>query len=90
MDKAAIFDLDGTQVDSVPDIGYAASLAFKYLGLRISSVGEYKTFPGGGYWWLLSKAISLSRNSVLQTAEEFERAAAVKNARKTAAQSRTN
>lgn len=78
MYKAAIFDLDGTLVDSVPDIGYAANLALKDLGLRTFTVAEYKTFAGGGHWRLLTKAISLARNGVPPTAEELERAVAVK------------
>lgn len=78
MYKAIIFDLDGTLVDSVPDIASAANLALRHLGLRTFSVPEYKKFAGGGHWRLLTKAITLAQDGVPPTPEMLERAVAIK------------
>lgn len=78
MYKAAIFDLDGTLVDSLPDIGNAANMALQYLGLRTFTVAEYKTFAGGGHWRLMEKAITLAQNGLPPTHDELARAVAVK------------
>lgn len=79
MYKAAIFDLDGTLVDSLPDIGHAANLALEDMGLRTFTTAEYKTFAGGGHWRLLTKAITLARGTP-PTQAELERAVKVKKA----------
>lgn len=79
MYKAAIFDLDGTLVDSLPDIGLAANLALKDMGLRTFTTAEYKTFAGGGHWRLLTKAITLSRGTP-PTEEELKHAVVIKKA----------
>lgn len=78
MYKAAIFDLDGTLVDSLPDIGHAANLALQHLGLPTFTVAEYKTFAGGGHWRLLTKAITLAQGGVPPTPEVLEDAVVVK------------
>lgn len=78
MIKGAIFDLDGTLVDSVPDIASAANLALRHLGLRTFSVSEYKKFAGGGHWRLLTTAITLAQNGVPPSPEMLEKAVAIK------------
>lgn len=79
MYKAAIFDLDGTLVDSLPDIGLAANLALKDMGLRTFTTAEYKTFAGGGHWRLLTKAITLARGTP-PTPSELQHAVTIKKA----------
>lgn len=78
MYKAIIFDLDGTLVDSVPDIASAANLALRHLGLRTFSVPEYKKFAGGGHWRLLTKAITLAQDGVPPSPEMLNKAVAIK------------
>lgn len=79
MYKAAIFDLDGTLVDSLPDIGHAANLALQDMGLPTFTTSEYKKIAGGGHWRLLTKAITLARGTP-PTDEELEKAVIVKKA----------
>lgn len=60
--KAAIFDLDGTLVDSFGDIADAANHAMTTLGYRTYSVQEYKTIAGGGNTKLMTRALRIQMN----------------------------
>lgn len=46
--RAVVFDLDGTLVDSAPDIRLAINAAFAPLGVPPFDVDTVKTFIGGG------------------------------------------
>lgn len=78
MFKAAIFDLDGTLVDSMPDISLAANMALEHLGLRTFSTNEIKTVAGGGHWRLLRRAITWAQDGIPPTDEDLARAVAIK------------
>lgn len=58
--KAAIFDLDGTLADSLPDIAAACNHALKLLSHPPLPVSSYATLAGGGNEILLSKLLTLS------------------------------
>jgi phosphoglycolate phosphatase len=54
--KAIIFDLDGTLIDSVTDIGIAMNKALHTCGYKTHPIEAYKGFIGNGLNDLLSRA----------------------------------
>ena len=54
--KLAIFDLDGTLVDSIASIANASNKALKECGLSERTIEEYKYFAGDGALELLKRA----------------------------------
>lgn len=57
MFKAVIFDLDGTLVDSAPDIAIAANSAFAPLGVPPFAIDDIKAMIGGGSAVLIERAV---------------------------------
>lgn len=58
MQKLVIFDLDGTLVDTLPDISWAMNKALNNLGYNGSySLEEMKTFIGSGEYILTKRAV---------------------------------
>jgi phosphoglycolate phosphatase len=55
--KLIIFDLDGTLIDSAPDIHYALNLCLVSLGIAESSLVEVKSWIGNGSKKLLERAL---------------------------------
>lgn len=47
-EKAVIFDLDGTLIDSLNDIAICANQVLKQFDLPVHEIEEYKNFVGGG------------------------------------------
>lgn len=60
MKKVAIFDLDGTLVDSIGSIAGACNEALKQNGLEERSIDEYKYFAGDGALELVKRAVYAS------------------------------
>lgn len=60
MKKVAIFDLDGTLVDSLGSIAGACNEALLKNGLEERSINEYKYFAGDGALELVKKAVYAS------------------------------
>lgn len=58
MTRAIAFDLDGTLVDSVPDIAAAANATLRVLGLPERSTEQYRHWIGNGVVRLLARAIT--------------------------------
>lgn len=56
--KAVIFDLDGTLVDSVPDIVRATNYAMSTLGLPTFSIEQARPILGGGTKKLIHRALT--------------------------------
>lgn len=51
--KAVIFDMDGTLLDSLKDIGICANVVLKEFDLPTHELADYKNFVGGGVQFLL-------------------------------------
>lgn len=69
MTKLVIFDLDGTLIDSVADLGYAVNYALERLGYPIHKIESYYMMIGGGVRNLALKALPDGS----KTPEEVER-----------------
>lgn len=55
--RAVLFDLDGTLLDTLPDIAFAANRALERNGLPTHSLDEYRRLVGEGVQRLFEKAI---------------------------------
>lgn len=55
--KAVIFDLDGTLIDSLEDIAVCMNQVLKELDLPIHKIEDYKYFVGGGISILVDNAL---------------------------------
>ena len=62
MKKLAIFDLDGTLVDSLKSIGETCNEALIKNGLEPRDIEEYKYFAGDGALELVKKAVYASKD----------------------------
>lgn len=58
MIRAALFDLDGTLIDSVADLGHAVNHALRRLGLPQRPLAEIATFVGEGAALLVERAVA--------------------------------
>jgi 2-phosphoglycolate phosphatase len=58
--KAILFDLDGTLVDTAPDLGYAANLVRIDQGMAPLPLDDYRTAASSGAQGLLRVALNLS------------------------------
>lgn len=55
--KAAIFDLDGTLLDSLEDLAYSTNLALQRFGFPCHEVEKYKYFIGDGVYTLICRTV---------------------------------
>lgn len=58
--EAILFDLDGTLVDSAPDLGYAANLVRESLGLAPLPPADYRPQASNGARGLLKVALNIA------------------------------
>jgi len=63
---AILFDLDGTLVDSAPDISHALATSFKALGLRAQSDGKVRQWVGNGIDKLIHRALTDSMDGIAE------------------------
>ncbi len=57
--KAVLFDLDGTLLDSAPELGAAANAFLKSLGLPIRPIADYRSYAGSGARGMLRVALDI-------------------------------
>jgi phosphoglycolate phosphatase len=73
--RAALFDLDGTLLDSLHDIGAAMNHALTTQGLPVHPLSDYRHFVGEGVQVLVSRAVAPEhahlREPVLATYRAF-------------------
>jgi phosphoglycolate phosphatase len=70
MPRAALFDLDGTLVDSLADIAAAMNHALAGLGLPTHPVAAYRSFVGEGVEQLVRRALPPGRDTLYGTLSE--------------------
>jgi phosphoglycolate phosphatase len=70
----AVFDLDGTLVDTAPDLIGALNVALALENLKAVPTSEVRTLVGGGVRVMLQRGLALRGHSV--SAERFEELAA--------------
>lgn len=66
MIKAVVFDLDGTLLDTIPDITGALNRALASQGLPTHTVEECKTFIGGGIREAVRRAVPAGTPDAVQ------------------------
>ena len=72
--RALLFDLDGTLVDSVPDIARAANAALAHVGLPAVSEGAVRDWVGNGARVLLARCIAGNVDAAGADPDTVERA----------------
>ena len=58
--KAVAFDLDGTLIDSVPDLAAATNATLQELGLPLSTESQVRSWVGNGAEMLMRRALSFA------------------------------
>ena len=74
--KAVCFDLDGTLLDTLEEIGVSANTVLKRLGYPPHEINAYRSFVGDGIRCLVERMIpreSLSDDRVLEVATMLEK-----------------
>ncbi len=72
--KAVVFDLDGTLIDSAPDIAHALNRATEKRGIEPFPLNQVKEMIGGGVPKLIKRALTargLPLGGVMPLVEEF-------------------
>lgn len=74
MYKAAIFDLDGTLLDSLQDLCISTNYALRQMGFEERTLDEVRQFVGNGVGKLIQRAVpaSASEEQVAQTLRIFK------------------
>jgi phosphoglycolate phosphatase len=67
---AAGFDLDGTLIDSAPDIGAAANAMLRSLGLRPLAASRFPSLIGDGVDQLVRRALTESQGTTPDAAQQ--------------------
>jgi phosphoglycolate phosphatase len=57
--KAVLFDLDGTLLDSAPELGAAANALLMSRGLPVSPIADYRAYAGSGARGMLRVALDI-------------------------------
>ena len=66
-EKAIIFDLDGTLIDSIIDIGLCANIVLREFNLPTHEIDAYRNFVGGGALFLIERCMPKnSSNEMIQ------------------------
>lgn len=62
--KAVIFDLDGTLIDTLYDLGNSVNKALQCLGYPVHEIEDYKYFIGNGTEAMVTKALPEGKRDV--------------------------
>ncbi|NOL50776.1 phosphoglycolate phosphatase [Pelistega suis] len=77
--QAVLFDLDGTLVDSVPDIAHAANAMLKAMSRETLPLADLRNFVGKGTAVLIKRALCAQLNYIEPEPALFEQAEAFFN-----------
>lgn len=75
MYKLAIFDLDGTLLDTISDLSTACNVALETFGYPLHDEETYKTYVGNGIYKLVERSLPLDardQENVLRVKEVFD------------------
>lgn len=61
--KAVVFDLDGTLIDSIEDLGNAVNKSLKLYGFPVHELEKYRYFIGGGAKVMVTRALPEDKRS---------------------------
>lgn len=75
--KLVLFDLDGTLVDSVPDLANAIDRMLLELGKETAGIERVRSWVGNGAAVLVQRALSGSMEVLVSNPDEFEKAYAL-------------
>lgn len=67
--RAVLFDLDGTLLDSLDDIGESMNLVLSGMGLATHALGEYRGFVGDGIAMLALRSLPAGRRDEAMVAD---------------------
>ncbi|QYK01616.1 phosphoglycolate phosphatase [Shewanella psychrotolerans] len=67
--KAIAFDLDGTLIDSVPDLHAATNATLEELGLAICQEEQVRSWVGNGAEKLMERALTFAKATDIENAE---------------------
>ncbi|MCA1807057.1 MAG: HAD family hydrolase [Actinobacteria bacterium] len=81
--RALIFDLDGTLLDSLADIGESMNFVLKEMGLGQHILSDYRAFVGDGMGMLARRALPPGRRGEADVSDCVERMRAVYSTRAT-------
>ena len=70
MYKGVIFDLDGTLIDTIADIGNSTNLMLREYDFPTHSTKEYKLMVGNGFKELVKKALPKDKEDLINEAYE--------------------
>ncbi|MEG0832777.1 MAG: HAD family hydrolase [Oscillospiraceae bacterium] len=65
MHKLCVFDIDGTLIDSIADIGNGVNAILEKFKLPTHTVGDYRKIIGNGARWLCEHALPADRGDLL-------------------------
>ena len=68
MIKGIIFDLDGTLLDTIKDIGNSVNAVMEDNGFKTYSYDEYKLMVGNGFRKLLERALPEDKQDLIEEA----------------------
>ncbi len=69
MYQLAIFDLDGTLLDSIKDLSMACNFALKSFGYKAHTTEAYKRFVGSGVYKLIERAMPPEKRTPMSIQE---------------------
>lgn len=75
--KLVLFDLDGTLVDSVPDLAHAIDRMLLELGKETAGIERVRSWVGNGASVLVQRALAGSIEAQIGNPDEFEKAYAL-------------
>lgn len=79
MKKFVVFDLDGTLLDTIPDIANAMNRSLKQFGLPSHPFDAYKVFTGNGALMLTKRALNGREELLDQVYEAYSKDYGVNN-----------
>lgn len=75
MYQLAIFDLDGTLLDTIKDLSFSCNYALRSCGFKEHDIETYKTYVGNGVYTLVERALPVevrNKETILKVKAVFD------------------